>query len=364
LSSVALWSDISTAEPDDMALVAAALFEPIDYLIARPDQLAELRVPDRIEVACVVDCPADLERATETARIAVVSDMAQGAEARDAGLGVALRATVDDRETLERARTLATQSDHLIVRFSDETNIPLELLLAESQGTGVGIVKEVATVEDARIAIGVLEHGPAGILLSCASSLAGIGKYVKSGREQRLDLVEATVTSARPVGLGYRACIDTVSLFEEDEGFVVGSTSSGGLLVCAEVHYLPYMNLRPFRVNAGAVHSYTWGSGVTEYVTDLAPGSELLAVSTAGEARPVTVGRVKIEVRSLRLIEATADGVGLNVFVQDDWHVRLFGADGKPRNSSEIVPGDALLAHVCRAGRHVGIPIEETIDER
>ncbi|HEY1623424.1 MAG TPA: 3-dehydroquinate synthase II [Streptosporangiaceae bacterium] len=32
--------------------------------------------------------------------------------------------------------------------------------------------------------------------------------------------------------------------------------SSGGILVCAEVPFLPYMNLCPFRVDADGIHMY------------------------------------------------------------------------------------------------------------
>lgn len=363
---VEIWGDASGVAEGDSALLEALLFEPLDYLIARPDQLADLHVPDRITAACVVIRPEDVARAASLASVAVVDDPETGRAAREAGLAVALRVAVDDGATLDEARAKAVGPDHLLVRFADPTNIPLELLLAESQQTGTRIVKEVVSVDDAVISLGVLEHGPGGVLFKVqgADAIAGVGRYLAESQKTELELVEAVVTSARPVGLGYRACVDTVSLFEEDEGFVVGSTSAGGLLVCAEVHYLPYMNLRPFRVNAGAVHSYAWGREVTEYLTDLEPGSELLAVDTSGVARPVTVGRVKIEVRSLRLIEAEAGTGKVNLFVQDDWHVRIFGADGRPRNCSTIVAGDALLAHVCKPGRHVGIAIEETIDER
>ena len=127
---------------------------------------------------------------------------------------------------------------------------------------------------------------------------------------------------------------------------------------------MPYMNLRPFRVNAGAVHSYIWGPATTSYITDLEAGSSVLAVSTAGRARPVTVGRVKIEVRPLLLVRAEVEGAHLNVFLQDDWHVRVFDASLRPRNSSEIRVGDRLLAHLSQPGRHVGLPVDETIEER
>jgi 3-amino-4-hydroxybenzoic acid synthase len=117
-------------------------------------------------------------------------------------------------------------------------------------------------------------------------------------------------------------------------------------------------------VNAGAVHSYVWTpEGRTAYITDLEVGTQVLAVNTAGVARPVLVGRVKTEVRPLRLIVAEAGGTRVNVLLQDDWHVRIFDANGEVRNCSTIEPGDKLLSHICEPGRHVGIKVEETISE-
>lgn len=40
------------------------------------------------------------------------------------------------------------------------------------------------------------------------------------------------------------------------EGLLVGSYAAGLLLVHSEVEDTGYINARPFRVNAGAVHSY------------------------------------------------------------------------------------------------------------
>ena len=73
------------------------------------------------------------------------------------------------------------------------------------------------------------------------------------------------------------------------------------------------------------------------------------------------MGRVKMEVRPLLLIKGEAAGTQLDVIVQDDWHIRVMGADGRPRNASTIQPGNELLAYVCEPGRHVGIKIDETI---
>lgn len=125
------------------------------------------------------------------------------------------------------------------------------------------------------------------------------------------------------------------------------------------------MNLRPFRVNAGAIHSYIWMPGnAAEYLSDLAAGSKVLCVNTEGKSRTLTVGRVKMEVRPLLLIKGETAGKEINVIVQDDWHIRVMGADGSPKNASLIRPGDQLLAYVCEPGRHVGIKVNETIIEK
>ncbi|HYH03796.1 MAG TPA: 3-dehydroquinate synthase II, partial [Bacillota bacterium] len=180
-----------------------------------------------------------------------------------------------------------------------------------------------------------------------------------------LELKPLKVTLTRHVGMGWRSCVDTTGLMTQEEGMLVGSTSAGGILVCSETHYLPYMNLRPFRVNAGAVHSYIWmPDNNAGYLSEQEAGSRVLCVNWRGETRELTVGRVKTEIRPLLLIKGEADGCELNVIVQDDWHIRLMGADGKPKNATLIQPGDLLLGYVCKQGRHVGISVAETIIER
>jgi len=101
-----------------------------------------------------------------------------------------------------------------------------------------------------------------------------------------------------------------------------------------------------------------------EYITDLSAGSRAMAVSTAGEVREVVVGRVKIEVRPLLLLQGRIENQPINVIVQDDWHIRVMGADGKPRNATLVSPGDELMGYLDQPGRHVGLKVRETIIER
>ncbi len=58
------------------------------------------------------------------------------------------------------------------------------------------------------------------------------------------------------------------------------------------------------------------------------------------------------------------DGVKLNAIVQDDWHVRVYGGDGKPVSVTAFEPGSKVLCYVTKPGRHVGIPVDEQIIER
>eukprot|EP00171_Calliarthron_tuberculosum_P005984 IDg5984t1 len=66
----------------------------------------------------------------------------------------------------------------------------------------------------------------------------------------------ARVTGVTQVGAGMRVCVDTCSLFGADEGILVGSSSQRLFVVLSEAARCDYIASRPFRVNAGAVHSY------------------------------------------------------------------------------------------------------------
>ena len=89
-----------------------------------------------------------------------------------------------------------------------------------------------------------------------------------------------------------------------------------------------------------------------------------MVVSIEGKVRRSVVGRIKIEVRPLRFIEVEFSGERrVNVFMQDDWHVRVFSETGLPCNITALKAGDKVLGFVTSPGRHVGIKIDETIIE-
>ncbi len=286
------------------------------------------------------------------------------------GLRTCYRAYVDDAPSLHASIEFGNRHDFLMVHFRDPTNIPLELVIASLQATDTVLIKEIASprdVDDAIVSLGVMEVGADGVSFSPRDhgSLEEVMRRLDPLVEERMTIETATVISSRPVGMGYRSCIDVSSLFSPTEGMVVGSTSQGGILCCPEVFFLPYMDLRPFRVNAGAVHSYVYNAdNRTNYMTELSAGSSIAMVGTDGKIRRAAVGRMKTEVRPLRLIEAEfAGGERINTIMQDDWHVRIFSEAGKPLNITDLKPGERILGHRASPGRHVGIKVDEHIIE-
>lgn len=335
------------------------------------EALGKYQLPHRARLAVVVtereQIPKVLSHPIAGSRLEylVASDVsALPASGYDGKTG--LIEQVDDHDSLMRVVEHLGQVDLVAIRFKDPTNIPLELVLAEAQPTKTKVAKVVDAVSDAVVSLMTMESGADIIVLNTAdlNDITSLAASAADAQRTQLTLKPASVTRVEHSPMGTRVCVDTTSALTQDEGMILGSTSAGGLVTCSETHFLPYMNLRPFRVNAGAVHLYIWGpDDRAVYLSDLRAGSQVLAVSAAGHTRPVTVGRVKIERRPLLMIEAEIDGQAVNTFIQDDWHVRMMGAGGEIRPSSEIGPGDQLLGYLDTPGRHVGIRIHETIEE-
>ena len=269
-------------------------------------------------------------------------------------------------EAIEESRV----HDYLLIGFPDPTNIPLELVIAKLQNKTTRVVKSIADdadYEDAQVVFGVMEVGADGIAFSPkdVADLSRMSDFFKSAEHDKLTIQSGRIVTNKPIGMGYRSCIDLVTLFEADEGMLVGSTSQGGVFCCPEVFYLPYMELRPFRVNAGGIHSYVYNTNdTTHYMSELKAGMPMMVVNHRGEVRTAAIGRVKTEIRPLRMLEVEFEqGERVNIIMQDDWHVRIFYADGSPANITELQIGDAVLGYVAQPGRHVGVKVDEHIIE-
>jgi 3-amino-4-hydroxybenzoic acid synthase len=287
------------------------------------------------------------------------------------GFNTCYNCYVDDNDSLHSAINDGLNFDYLAIHFKDPTNIPLELVIASLQKTGTILLKQIDTpvnVDDAIVTLGVMEYGAEGVIFSPQSHdvLDEFMSRLDNAQQANINIQVGTIKSTSTIGMGYRACIDTATLFDDDEGMLVGSTSQGGILCCPEVYFLPYMELRPFRINAGGVHSYVYNTDDrTDYMSELKAGSPIMIVNSKGRVRTAPVGRMKIEKRPLRLIEVEfANGKEVNVIMQNDWHVRIFSDKSLPLNISELKPGDKVMGYITETGRHVGIKIDENILEK
>jgi 3-amino-4-hydroxybenzoic acid synthase len=273
----------------------------------------------------------------------------------------ALVHVIDDR-TLSLACDSAIALPYTVVQFRDPTKIPLEIVIAAADHSEGQLICQAGDLEEAQIIIDVLEKGSEGVLMAPrdANDVFALTEVLRA-KTPNLSLTQLTVDSIEHLGLGDRVCVDTCTHFDEDEGILVGSYAHGFILCCSETHPLPYMPTRPFRVNAGALHSYVLGEdNRTNYLSELKAGSKVLAVGTDGRTRRMAVGRSKLESRPLLEIKAySPDGAKVDLIVQDDWHVRVLGPDAVVLNVTELKPGDLLLGYVAADKRHVGWPVGE-----
>lgn len=261
-------------------------------------------------------------------------------------------------------RAAAAPADRLVVlRMLDWTIIPIENLLARRGGN---LLVQVENSEQAKLMVEILEKGVDGVVLSTAD-VNEIKKTaeVVHGVGERVGLVEATIKTAKQLGMGDRACLDTCTQMAVGEGMLVGNTASGFFLVHSESIDNPYVASRPFRVNAGAVHAYILTpGGKTKYLADLKAGDEVMLVDYQGRTQIAYLGRNKIERRPMMLVEAEAQGRPISLVLQNAETIRLMDPQGKAISITSLKPGDTVLAHIEESGRHFGMKVEETLIER
>lgn len=317
--------------PADISSVTLALEAGIDGLLAPPEALEELSHLARCEVR--------------------------------AHLPSLLLQSKDDEESV--ARCLAA-GENMVLAHGWEI-LPVENLLAHpNPQVSSRVLVEVTNMAEARLALGILERGVSGLVILPAA-LPDLKAIVDHARyiQPPTPLQRARLTHIRPVGLGHRVCIDTLSLLQRGQGLLVGNSSAFTFLVHAETEHNAYVAARPFRVNAGAVHAYALlPDDRTRYLEEIKSGDEVLIVDAAGQGRTVTVGRVKVEARPMLLLEAeTESGQKGAVFLQNAETICLVRPDGSPISVVQLHEGDEILCHTDSAGRHFGMRVTEDISE-
>ncbi|MDR5656786.1 3-dehydroquinate synthase II [Halodesulfurarchaeum sp. HSR-GB] len=283
---------------------------------------------------------------------------------RDGASGAYVRIYDPDYETF--AEKAAEESEFTIVVGEDWQIIPLENLIARI-GDSTDLIAGVTTAEEAKTAFETLEMGASGVLLDTDDPdeiRETVAVRDDFDREQ-LDLEYATVSAIEPAGSADRVCVDTGSLFDHDEGMLIGSMSRGLFFVHAETAESPYVASRPFRVNAGAVHAYArLPDGSTTYLSELGSGDEVQVVDTDGQTREAVVGRAKIERRPMFRLEAeTESGDRIETLIQNAETIKVHAKTGR-KAVTDLEAGDEVLVYTQPGGRHFGESIDERIIEK
>ena len=263
----------------------------------------------------------------------------------------------------DRAMSLSGKRKGVILDSSDWTVIPLENLIAKFKDSGTAILACASDREQAKLYLQTLEKGVDGIVVSVRdpADVRQFSGIVSGGQD--VGLTELEVTDVRNIEMGDRACVDTVSMMVPGEGMLIGSQASCLFLIQSESEDNGYVNARPFRVNAGAVHAYVLGpEGRTRYLGELKSGEPVVLVSRDGSTRLSAVGRCKIEQRPFVLVTATDGTSQYSTILQNAETVKLVTKDSAI-SVSKLKKGDRVLGRLESGGRHFGMKIEETIRE-
>ncbi|MBI4178953.1 3-dehydroquinate synthase II [bacterium] len=322
--------------------------------------------PDKSLVTACIEAGADallIPQAGQTDAIRKLGKIKIVAPDGDLKLGVdAVIVKIHNKEDERRAAREAA-SKTVVVDTTDWTIIPLENLVAQSDA----LYTYVSGAEEARLAAGILEKGVKGVVLrnGSAKSVRAVADALRD-LEESLTLVPIKLTKVVQTGMGDRVCVDTCTKMSMGEGILVGNSSSGFFLVHAEVEESEYVASRPFRVNAGALHAYCKvPDGKTKYLSEIQAGVEVLLVRHNGKTQRAVVGRAKIERRPMLLIEGISpDARPVSLVLQNAETIKLTLESGIPKSVVDLIPGDSVLGLTDDPGRHFGMKVKESIQEK
>jgi 3-dehydroquinate synthase II len=280
---------------------------------------------------------------------------------------------LDDSASQKEAISLIGMIPWILVRCSDWKMIPLENLISNSSGSGTKIAVAINKIVDINGAAFALEHGVDAILLPShddelwnEAELISSNKTIKVTSNHITDLSSAKVVSIESSGIGERVCIDLIERLEVGEGMVIGSTSFSLALVHGETIESEYVPSRPFRVNAGSVHSYVlMADGSTRYLSELSAGDEVAIFSHSGQRRKCIIGRLKIEKRPFLIIRFTSESnFEGQIMLQQAETVRLVDKSGDIISVTDVKIGDEIIVRNDNQMRHIGNALDGEMTEK
>lgn len=254
--------------------------------------------------------------------------------------------------------------DYILIETGDWHIIPLENLIAKFNSLDIQLMAVAKNPQHIDLLENILEIG-VGICVIETSQQFELDAFEEkiTKKTHIIPLKEAVITHIEKIGIGDRVCVDTCSLLKEGEGLLVGSTAAVMGLVQAEVEETGFVNARPFRINAGVVASYMLFQEKTKYLSEIRAGSQVMIVNRMGETRSEYVARVKIERRPLILLRFIYEEKEYPMILQDAETVKLILKNGTKR-VDKLEIGDKILVSQNNEGRHFGMSVNETIEER
>ena len=322
-------------------------------------------IPWRKDIAlAAVECGADAlwipaGMGSEVRKMGLISTIAEDGDlmlGRDV-----VEKEIREKKDEEEIITLSL-SKKVVVKGGNWTIIPLENLLSKTNNLFV----EIDSLQEGKTALTILEKGVDGVVINNddPKAVRNMVNTLKKENE-KVELVTATIKRIESLGLGDRICVDTCSSMNLGEGMLVGNSSQALFLIHAESVENPFVNTRPFRVNAGPVHAYIrLPEGKTKYLSEVRTGDEVLVVNFEGKSYPAVVGRAKVERRPLALVEAEERGQTFSAILQNAETIRLTQANGKAVSLVDLKVGSEVLVYRETMGRHFGVQVDETITER
>ncbi len=271
------------------------------------------------------------------------------------------------------ARALLGSVEWLLVEFTSDSwsLIPLENLIAAC-APPTRIAAVIRTEEEAQGAGFALETGvdalvaspqllEAALVVKCLRGENVNESVVEEAGAAPIGLLPLLITDVQDGGVGDRYCVDLTSLLKKGEGLLIGSTASSMALVHGETIESVFVPTRPFRINAGSPECYCRLAGdKTKYLCELKSNDKVMVQAADGGQREATIGRVKIERRPF----VRVGWRGGHMFLQQAETVRLLRPDGEPVSVTSLKAGDSILGYVDMAGRHTGIAVKSSVEER
>lgn len=277
---------------------------------------------------------------------------------------------VDDPSDQEEAMSLIGLVPWILVRCSDWTMIPLENLVAASRGTSTRIAAAIDDEVELNGAAFALGGGVDALLVPSnlvndAVTILGGNWDIEETQDGNAYFEEARILSIEGAGVGERVCIDLTRRINDGQGMAIGSVSGKLCLIHGETIQSDYVPTRPFRVNAGAIHSYAlMADGKTKYLSELNSGDEVAILAASGNQEKATIGRLKIETRPLLMIRfETPDSEG-QIVVQQAETVRLVSPNGSAISVTQAEEGDKISILADDRARHIGLALNAGVKEK